>query len=39
VEGAGGVVSDWQGKPVRSGGRVIAAANPHLHRAALEMLA
>lgn len=39
VEGAGGVVSDWQGRPVRGGGRVIAAANPHLHRVALEVLA
>ncbi|MEN9726963.1 MAG: histidinol-phosphatase, partial [Pseudomonadota bacterium] len=26
VEGAGGVVTDWEGQPVRSGGRVIAAA-------------
>jgi myo-inositol-1(or 4)-monophosphatase len=39
VEGAGGVVSDWQGRPVRGGGRVIAAANPHLHQVALEVLA
>ncbi len=38
VEGAGGVVTDWEGRPVRSGGRVIAAANSGLHALALEIL-
>ncbi len=38
VEGAGGVVSDWQGAPIRAGGRVVAAANPALHLAALAIL-
>lgn len=38
IESAGGVVSDWQGKPATAGGRVIAAANRALHRAALEVL-
>ncbi len=38
VEGAGGVVSDWQGAPIRAGGQVIAAANPVLHACALAIL-
>ncbi len=40
VEGAGGVFSDWQGHPVTvaSDGRVIAAATPALHAAALARL-
>jgi len=41
VEGAGGVFTDWEGRPmsVKSDGRVIAAATPALHRAALGVLA
>ena len=39
IEGAGGIVSDWQGAPVRSGGRVIAAARASLHAEALALLA
>ena len=39
VEGAGGIVTTWSGKPVTDGGQVIAAANPHIHEAALEILA
>ena len=27
IEGAGGVVTDWRGRPVRSGGQVVASAN------------
>jgi histidinol phosphatase-like enzyme (inositol monophosphatase family) len=38
IEAAGGVVTDWQGGPARAGGRVLAAANPTLHAAALEIL-
>lgn len=38
IEAAGGVVSDWNGNPVRGGGAVLAAASPELHRAALEVL-
>ncbi len=40
VEGAGGVISDWQGRPLglESDGHVLAAANPDLHRAALSLL-
>jgi len=38
VTGAGGVMTDWLGKPLtpESDGRVIAAATPALHRALLE---
>lgn len=34
IESAGGVISDWQGKPLgmHSDGQVIAAASPTLHR-------
>ncbi len=41
VEAAGGVITDWQGGPLglQSDGRVIAAATPALHRAALAVLA
>lgn len=38
VEAAGGIVTDWTGAPVRGGGRVIAAASPELHAAALARL-
>jgi histidinol phosphatase-like enzyme (inositol monophosphatase family) len=38
IEAAGGVVTDWRGGPVLDGGRVLAAANPEIHAAALEVL-
>ncbi|MGG7567233.1 inositol monophosphatase family protein [Rhodovulum sp. DZ06] len=38
IEGAGGVVTTWAGGPALDGGRVIAAATPALHAAALELL-
>ena len=38
IESAGGVVSDWEGRAVRGGGRVIAAANEQLHQQALTIL-
>ena len=40
VEGAGGRMTDWEGADltIRSGDRVLAAATPRLHRAALERL-
>ena len=38
VEAAGGVVTDWEGNPPLSGGNVVAAANPKLHAAALEVI-
>ena len=41
VEGAGGVMSDWQGRPVtiKSGGRILAASGTALQHAALAQLA
>ncbi|MES2530946.1 MAG: histidinol-phosphatase [Pseudomonadota bacterium] len=41
IEAAGGVVTDWEGRPLglKSDGRVVAAATPELHREALAMLA
>lgn len=38
VESAGGVITDWQGHSPDRGGRIVAAANHTLHRAALELL-
>ncbi|MEA3292283.1 MAG: inositol monophosphatase family protein, partial [Pseudomonadota bacterium] len=40
VEGAGGVITDWSGNSLdlHSGDRALAAANPALHAAALEIL-
>ena len=40
IEGAGGVVTDWNGQPLGLGadGRVVAAATPALHRWALNTL-
>ncbi|MEM1129778.1 MAG: inositol monophosphatase family protein [Pseudomonadota bacterium] len=38
VTAAGGVVTDWRGGPAHDGGRVVAAANPTLHAAALDIL-
>lgn len=38
IEAAGGVVTDWSGKPMRDGGRAIAAASGALHDAALKFL-
>jgi histidinol phosphatase-like enzyme (inositol monophosphatase family) len=38
VEAAGGVITDWDGKPPLNGGSVVAAANAELHARALELL-
>ncbi len=38
IEAAGGIVTDWQGGPAYDGGRALAAANPEIHAAALEIL-
>ena len=38
IEAAGGTVTNWQGGPAHDGGQVLAAANPTLHAAALELL-
>ena len=39
IQAAGGIVTDWSGKPAHNGGRALAAATPELHAAALELLA
>ena len=38
IEGAGGVVSTWEGMPPAEGGDVIAAASPALHTEALRLM-
>ena len=39
VEGAGGVVSDWHGRPCHAGGAVIASGDLRVHAEALKLLA
>lgn len=39
IEGAGGIVTSWDGGSAARGGRIIAAANRTLHQAALALLA
>ena len=38
VEGAGGVVTTWDGGDAAEGGRIVASANPALHQKALDCL-
>lgn len=38
IEAAGGIVSDWEGHPVRGAGRVVAAASASIHGQTLEIL-
>ena len=38
IEAAGGIVTDWQGRPAHDGGRVLAAANKEIHAEALALL-
>lgn len=38
IEAAGGIVTDWEGRPCPQGGRVLAAANAEVHAAALALL-
>ena len=39
IEAAGGIVTDWQGRPCLDGGQVLAAANRAIHAKALTLLA
>ncbi len=41
IEGAGGIITDWQGAPlsVRSGDKVLAAGDRRMHEAALKLIA
>ena len=38
IEAAGGIVTDWHGRPCSQGGRVLAAANREIHAQALALL-
>ena len=38
INGAGGIVTNWEGKPAQNGGRIIAAGDPRIHEAALKLL-
>ncbi len=38
IEAAGGMVTDWQGRPCHGGGQVLAAANAGVHAAAMTLL-
>ena len=38
VEGAGGVITAWDGGPATGGGRIVAAGDPRMHAAALAIL-
>ena len=38
IAGAGGIVTTWEGGPAQAGGRIVAAGDKRVHRAALEML-
>ncbi|SHG85727.1 histidinol-phosphatase, inositol monophosphatase family [Cognatiyoonia sediminum] len=38
IEGAGGIVTNWEGQPAHEGGRVVAAANETLHAQALALV-
>ena len=38
ITGAGGVVTNWEGGPAQSGGRIIAAGDKRVHEEALKLL-
>jgi histidinol phosphatase-like enzyme (inositol monophosphatase family) len=38
IEAAGGVVTDWQGRPAHDGGQILAAASRELHSEVLALL-
>jgi myo-inositol-1(or 4)-monophosphatase len=38
IEGAGGVITTWDGGPAHAGGRIVAAGDPRIHAAALSKL-
>lgn len=39
IEGSGGIVTTWEGGDAQQGGRILAAASPELHEAAMALLA
>jgi fructose-1,6-bisphosphatase/inositol monophosphatase family enzyme len=38
IEGAGGVVTTWEGGPAENGGDIIAASTPEIHAQALAVI-
>lgn len=38
IEGAGGVVTTWDGAPASRGGRIVASGDPRLHEAVMKVL-
>jgi myo-inositol-1(or 4)-monophosphatase len=38
INGAGGIITTWDGGPAQNGGRIIAAGDPRVHEAAMKML-
>jgi fructose-1,6-bisphosphatase/inositol monophosphatase family enzyme len=38
IEAAGGIVTDWEGRPAHQGGRILAASSPAVHKAAMVAL-
>lgn len=38
IEAAGGIVTDWQGRPAHDGGQILAAASREIHAEALALL-
>ena len=38
IEAAGGIMTDWQGRPCHDGGQVLAAANAEIHAEAMALL-
>lgn len=38
IEAAGGIITDWQGRPAPQGGRILAAANAGVHAEAMALL-
>ncbi len=39
INGAGGIVTTWEGEPAQAGGRIVAAGDRRVHEAALKALA
>ena len=38
IEAAGGLMTDWQGRPAHQGGQILAAASPEIHAEAMALL-
>jgi len=38
IEGAGGIITDWSGKPAMNAGRIVAAGDRRVHAEALKLL-